>query len=1786
MSEEEKGSPVAKKLLFKSYQNYFKEKEICAFLEDFLSKNAIKILSDLNDYYSNFDMKSCLDLIKKINESHLFETFNKEQKISYLDFLIKKILPNIFYSPSNIISFLGKVRFLIPQNYKIDWKFFYTLYYLTYHNNQSDTNNFIYFYKSLHKFIPDDAITEKDYEIIRSTFINDLINNNKSYAIRIFIYFFPLKCINNDTKIQFQIFQLFKNSKKDFKACCCMFSKILMKNGTLNFSSNKKENTEYIKEFLKYYFTNLNLFIIDDNSVIDKNYSSPIFVDSEKNKSKGKSDKSIINVLINLLFNENLKEYNDCIENHLKLLLNNKHLYLKEKANEKIAKNYIQFLNDLIFRISSLFNTKKFDEKINKKFYTVKEYNPKTEYLYNRLLIIIKYFSISFKKLFLYENDGTFNSLQKLFSLISLLNAEKNYMQNLLDNMEFSDYLKIIEFLKENSETKMYKFITKLSTILPLLLNNYVYTNIKGVKSLMSDVVSFLPDCVSSVNISVDHGILMMFATYFFDLKNKNEETYENLILLVKDGAIKIMNNILYFLDLICLKNEAEFCIFIKSMKTFLDKESLNIISQKYANYIEENEIESKYLSFYFYVIDEEEHAKIFNYIYNNILYVDSSNNTKLNDFFIYPNKDEEMKINVSYCSLEITEKQVNKYKNLVKLLNFSKIFNKSSKNTKNFYQIYYSLINKEEQVFKRLGTDLFFYVINSLIECKINSENEDSILIEYPSREDIDLINKIIRKLIIPYEKYILDYMANNNMNNTDQKTIEQIIYIYLLLIKAVSSAKLNIIYLLNEQENPSLNEYEMIQNQINIYKDFNSNLSNSLEVIKKIFEYNQKSTDTKLFNNRYINSTFDETITAKLTMNSQTMTDEREKYKKEKNILFKYFHLNNFKKYWLINKIYTMNYNYFSLMKNFNPKDKYYYEFLYIHAQNYTSVNYSANCVSMCKHFIYALNNEKIKDIYSKIFFEYQKKLFTINDVSETGKTIMKNISETFIELSLDYISLYPYELFDVLKKIFVLFVLLKIKKYSNYQKIFGKILMISKSIFNLPLYSEIKFNFLYQKYSQRNEIIEEEFNNLKKLTDNTKKFNEKYNTNLIEIIDISIKGLSGSKNFITDLLNNVPKLDEINSELINKQNMNENEILLLFHKLKDYIFQLIDKKSDFYKIIIKTILDYIFSTNIPNSFKSMWIKVLYFFIKDEYKYYKEYIWSKFNNEEEYKSKWNTIKNEIKLNTNKISPIFTEKIRQGVFKYNEYLLNNLNYKIDAKYFMEIITEVSEWREEQKLIMKDGGNMRHQQFQFLLNMLNDKDVSGGISLIRTKLIYCLFELKYLNEEDDFIKTVNFNFKDNKKNNATIYEFILGKYLYLLNNNKFSDDAKNELWTIMQNFTNGTNKKEDENIYSFFSFLFKKCNLKKIELIFSNINFYQYPINFVSKLYNIVNKNVPNLKNEISIFDKSKTQDLISKIISTDENLILYSKYLSSILEIYYIQNGYLKYDYLSFSTIHTKDLINHFINEILPKDFSKHSRHTLYELYSYYFDYLNDEELTIFKDVIQKIALCIHEFKINAKEDPGNAILNRMEIDFRNYNHPLNFILLCNKICEIIKEEKNTNDTSKLLYLQVVNLVYKGQKHFNIDRYEKKEIFDCLVKVFDSLLNENLKTKFAAVFVSYFNDLTEEENEKFINEKQDIIFNFKDSNEDIMSSEYNYVFILMSQLLRFRMCLPEYIQKFIIRLKLIKKKNANIKKIVYHFMKSAMDYYHGSYIYMKRTLLPECKEVLEEMTIEKSYFV
>ena len=80
-----------------------------------------------------------------------------------------------------------------------------------------------------------------------------------------------------------------------------------------------------------------------------------------------------------------------------------------------------------------------------------------------------------------------------------------------------------------------------------------------------------------------------------------------------------------------------------------------------------------------------------------------------------------------------------------------------SEKNIKHYYQLFYALINKEETNFKRLGITLFESALNSFLNSKIKDDSDSDINIEYPSKDNIILINNIYKKLVLPYENYIL---------------------------------------------------------------------------------------------------------------------------------------------------------------------------------------------------------------------------------------------------------------------------------------------------------------------------------------------------------------------------------------------------------------------------------------------------------------------------------------------------------------------------------------------------------------------------------------------------------------------------------------------------------------------------------------------------------------------------------------------------------------------------------------------------------------------------------------------------------------------------------------------------------------------------------------------------------------------------------------------------------------------------------------------------------------------
>ena len=1795
----------------------YKDKEIGLFLLETLNKNNNKIIEQLNEYYKVGNWRSCIILIKKLTVNKIFKLLNNEKRKELLDIMEKKLIPYIYiYSKADInviIEFLSCNISYFPKDYIFDWKKFYSLIYIIdLFDSSNDYQQYFKFFKKLKKFIPKDIITFEDYQIMKKTILDDLVNARQIYSLCAIFFFLPDNFLREDDQLQLRFLYMIKNWKSNYIPCCCFFSKILSHNGKFLFSKDSKKNDEYIKEFIAYYFTYLNLYILNDSKVYNNNFINPLNI-SNNNDKKTKFEKSIIYVLIYLLFNENLIEYDKIIEKNLKIILDNKHLYLKEKSRDITTKNYIAFLQSFIYLMYYIFHEKKYDTSIEKKILILKPYE-NNKYIYDRLLLILKYFSLNFEKIFIFDNEGSCLSQRSLFSLLASIEINEDYMKQILININFENYLKMLEFLKKNSETRMGKYIMKLYTIMPLLLNEYVFSHYSNVREIIKESISFLSENVSSANCNVDIDILIIFCYEFFRIKDlsKKNKIYEFLIPIITDSTITIMKNLLRILDLINKKNFLDFKLFILSMKNFLDKEAQKQISLIYLNFIENNEIESSNLEDYYFVLNEEEQISIFNYIYNNLLFVDDSNNIEINKHFLYEKIDKDFNINVSHCSIEIfNEKQLEGYSTIFPLINYTKLFSDKSM-IKKFYELYYALTNQKDKKFKKLGIDFFGEVLNSLIECKINEKNivdgKNKPLIEYPSKEIISIVDQMYEKLILPYEKVVIEYLENNiiqnknneniksnnnneiknnvdnNKNNKiiDKNTFEQIIYIYMNLVYIVSYPKSNIILNINfEDENSE--EYKIIENQIKLYKKFKNYLNNSLELIIKIFDYNQNNLNNELFNNHLTSIYLDLIISLKLKTNNQKTISLKNWYKNMNQIIYRNRFINNFKNFYIIHLAHINNYRHFEWIKLFIPKDKFYYIYLKLFLLSYNSVNHPSSTIIACIMDFYSINSEKIKTLFFDIFNIFIEKLENIKADLLTEQNIMKNIAESYNEFSLFYISLYPYDALDVIEKLFKIILILKKKKFRRLDLFISIILSQIKLILQVTKNIEPDKDKRYSKYSKKNEIIGEEMNKIYQTAIQSFK-NQNYLKKYNDIIKIFIEK---SLNIIYESEDSFDK----NDKKSDKEDLNQSEIILFFSLLVDYIKITLDKKDDLYRKVIQIIFNNITQQKVQVPLKILWIQKLYNLLQEEYYFYHQYEWIIFKSEEEYLKLWNKLKYEKTGKESMISyPL--ERIRINKFVFDEHLNKNLQYDFNIEKFLSSMGEIDEWEEDQKLVKgssKKINSLDEVVSKLVMSRFNEKK---GLDFKKAKMFYYMFKLKYIDCDCDFVKNLNFsseilsNTGEIIKQNCVIYEFLLGKYEYMFDYHLFVEKDRYQLWDIMNKFTRRIDKIIDERIYAFFNYILNHYALGDLEFIFK-YDFYKYPIDFVADMYFLYHQDLPNLRCETKMFDNSKTEELLTRIFSTDENIILDINYLVYVLKMYYSTNGILKYNYYYFKSEYTDKLYEHFKGIIEIAD-TKHRRNALFTIYNFFFDYLNNS-LPILKDTIQKMGLCINEFSSSDKTtrfDKGKQILQQIEVSFRGFTGDISFPALCDEIVDILNKEKDSNNTNKIVYLQVVNLIYKGQKHLNLYKYSSQEIFDCLYKVFSSIKNEELKKNFSSVFLSYFNDLTEEENKKFIEKYEKYIFeNNYDENED--KNKYNYIYILMIQLLRFKIKLPEYIQQFIIKLKIVNKyENDKLKKIIIDALKRAMNYYHGSYIFMKENISFECKEVLEEMTKEKSYFV
>ena len=898
---------------------------------------------------------------------------------------------------------------------------------------------------------------------------------------------------------------------------------------------------------------------------------------------------------------------------------------------------------------------------------------------------------------------------------------------------------------------------------------------------------------------------------------------------------------------------------------------------------------------------------------------------------------------------------------------------------------------------------------------------------------------------------------------------------------------------------------------------------------------------------------------------------------YNNINNIIFS-TNLNNFFEFYMLNKVRIENYNSFEIIQLFIQKEESYYTCFKLYIECINSVHHPIQIINYSIHDFYSINKEKIQELYNDICDRFIKKLEKLKSDNFVEQNIMKNISKTFGEFTTFYITLFPYNSFDVFDKIVKIISILKVKKFNKIDGFMYSIIS-NKKCFIQPSRKFIKEkneDKRYHIFYKKNEIIEEESNKIFNLLEENEKksgFLKKYLKNIEEFIEKVLNLLYQSENE-----------EEIKD--IKYKNITHNEIILFYDLLILHVIPAIDKKSELFRKVVKYAFNNIILKNSPVSSRIIWIKRLIPLINDEYKYYEDFEWIIFKSGEEYFKFWDKIKYEVNGKIYIKYPL--ERIKLKKFVYDEHIKINAQYNLNLEAFLISMAEIDEYEEDQKYIKKDASKRISTLDEKISKIANQKFMEKkGLDFEKAKMFYNMLKLNYIDINSEYVKKITFETELFNKSGKKIkhvcvnYEFILGKYEYMLSEKLFGIKERDELWSIMNKFTMRIDKVQDEKIYAFFHYIFKNYSLRDIEFIF-DYDYFKYPIDLTADMYYLFHKNLTNVISETKIFPKEKTEELVKKIFSTEENIILDQTYLIYVLKIYFLTNNMLKFNYDYFRDDYEEGLCKYYM-EILSNCDTKYRRFGLYVIYVYFFSFLNND-LSIIKSTLQKMSLCIKEFTSSdsSKNDKGKGILNNIQIEFGRFNNTLDIPALCNTITEILKKENDSNDTNKIIYLGAINKIYKGQKHLNLFKYSNKEIFDCFFKVFTAIKNDELKKNFSGIFLTYFNDLSEEENKKFVEKYQKYIF------EDVEDeNKYNYIIILMNQLLRFKIRFPDYIQDFIIKLKVVNKKDNNkLKKIIVDALKLAMKYYQGSYIYMKENISEECKTVLEEMTKEKSYFV
>ena len=691
-----------------------------------------------------------------------------------------------------------------------------------------------------------------------------------------------------------------------------------------------------------------------------------------------------------------------------------------------------------------------------------------------------------------------------------------------------------------------------------------------------------------------------------------------------------------------------------------------------------------------------------------------------------------------------------------------------------------------------------------------------------------------------------------------------------------------------------------------------------------------------------------------------------------------------------------------------------------------------------------------------------------------------------------------------------------------------------------------------------------------------------------------------------------------------MFNLFNFNNKDELALYNKCESIIY------------------DNIIDNTIPCESRIVWSKLMYLFLHKKTQKYKQYDITVCSNQNDYLSQHVNFQRS------------THQPRHLL--YNSYHLDFIcqvsydktvsalpqsepHVHIDVNELLTAYLDMSDWDYDEYLMKQSKGKTLVTNASVSTKKGTKTTTSSGIAIDENQLkiftsyldgcmrqrekskvnrelfkeyisysIYCMLLLNYISYESlDINKLIHNVFPNKSKLYPVIHltEITLGYLLYVTKIKCDYIKAHKILIEVFTKFyTEKTNVTIDNVVLWMVGLLFYSLNIEQIEQVFL-YKYEQLPKNYLLRINLALCDRFSYLLNEYVFIDKTlrdnytlATKSIIDWMCSSPKVLIFNLDTFHKVYWNYLVWKGELKsHKDALYGLTPSENYFTFLIDNILNHPHIHNNPETIG--FIVVMDLLNGlRNISVISfeflcESINVLAPCLGKESFKPKKTAFMTRLTKFIMESFEYYDVVSVISVIYKYIS-----KSSSKHEKMILMSLISGILTTHSiEENIN--DNLIIYSLLLKCIDKCIsNELLKTNCMKMLVQFYTNISEDENKEIIKSITNTNTNNDNNNryyKMYMNENISKEVILFSvgtQILRYKMELPEYIQTLLVEYPKIvdDEKNIEVRRRLQQNMKmlytKANEVYQNGYFYMKEKMSTRAQEVLREKMKNDLYFI